>query len=120
MKWFKRHLNLALILGIMVIELPLGIYALIYQSMLDDTISMLAIYNITYRYNYTGLFIWLVLAIIAELTLEVWYLHQKKRNYAFLLLNFIKPLYIPVGFILLLCLGNKRVVTTYPEDKVVL
>lgn len=90
MKWFKEHLNWTLVIGVTVIEIPLMVY--IFTS-IDPELA----------------FWYLMPTLVAELSLQVWYLYQKKRNYVYLLLNFIKPLYIPVGFILLLCLSNKRV-----------
>lgn len=104
MNWIKKHLNWTLLIGVIILELPVTISVWIVNT----SASM-------------GWLLGLLLpVVIAELTLEIWYLYQKKRSYAYLLLNFIRPLYIPVGFILLFCLGNKRVVTNYPEDKVMI
>ena len=106
MDWIKKHLNWTLMIGAIIIESPLMISMwFINPNAPASTDWLLGV---------------LLPVVVAELILEVWYLHQKKRSYAFLLLNFVKPFYIPVGFILLLCLGNKRVVTIYPEDKVIL
>ena len=100
MKMIKKHLNWSLLIGVVVIESPI-----IYLLLADP-------YAITWS--------WVIPVIIAELALEVGYLYQKRRSYVLLLLNFIKPYYIPVGFILLLCLSNKRTEIPHPEDKVML
>ncbi len=106
MNCIKRHLNWALIIGATIIELPVILSVwLINPNTSPDTSWLLGL---------------LLPVVIAELTLEIWYLYQKKRSFAYLLLNFIKPFYIPIGFILLLCLGNKRTSAPLPEDKVIL
>lgn len=88
MNYIKRHLNWTLVIGVLIIELPV-IYLL--TSGMPDNMW------------------WVVIpVIICEMMLETWYLHQKDRSYLFLLLNFIKPFYVPVGFLILLALGNYR------------
>lgn len=106
MNWFKKHLNWTLVIGVVVLELPVGISLWFMNPDSPTSMSWLL-----------GL---LLPVVIAELALEIWYLHQKKRNYAYLLLNFIKPFYIPVGFLILLALDNKRTPTESPEDKVMI
>ena len=89
----KKHLNWTLLFGAMLIESPLMIVVFSFPS---DTIASFG-------------FVMLVIGtIFVELCLEFWYLYQKKRSYAFLLLNFVKPFYVPIGTIILLSLDNKR------------
>jgi len=99
MNWFKRHLNWTLFIGVVIIEIPL------YVLILGD-INSIAL---------PTLFTTIGAVLIAEFSLEVWYLYQKKRSYAYVLLNFLKPFYIPIGFIIMLSLSNKRVTITDGE-----
>ena len=101
MKWFKKHLNWTLLLGVLTIDTPILTY-------------------ICASYYLELIWLFLIPTVVVELALKTWYLHQKSRNYAWLLATFIKPFYIPVGFIILLCLSNKRTEQPLPQDKVIL
>ncbi len=91
MNWFKQHLNWTLFIGVIIVEIPLAV--VIYGV---EDISLPA------------LFTTIGATLVAEFSLEIWYLHQKKRSYTYLLLNFLKPFYIPIGFFIMLGLANKR------------
>ena len=94
-KWLKTHLNWTLGIGALIIESPVLISFLWFVDP-EASASM-------------GWLLGLLLpVVIVELALEGWYLYQKKRNYIYLLLTFLKPFYIPMGFIILLLLSNKR------------
>lgn len=97
----KRHLNWTLLIGVMLIETPLIWYLLISGENPTETEPIF----------------WSIIGgtVVFELLLEAWYLHQKKRSLFYLLLNFVKPLYIPVGFIILLALSNKREIAVKTE-----
>jgi len=99
----KKHLNWTLAVGVIIIESPLTISMFILPIVDENAMTLVTIAIIT---------------ITASLILRIWYLYQKKRSYAYLLLSLIKPFYIPVGFILMLCLENRRTATPYPENKV--
>lgn len=91
MNFIKEHLNWTLFIGVLIIETPL---MLVLYLLPEETIE-----NIW----------WIVIPVIlTEFALQSWYLHRKDRNYLYLLLNFIKPFYIPVGFLVLLALENHR------------
>lgn len=92
MSWFKKHLNWTLIIGVLVVETPIGILSIYGLDNIDITLLLIAVGSV----------------IVAEFLLEIWYLYQKKRSYFYLLCNLFKPYYIPVGFAFLLCLSNKR------------
>ncbi len=98
--WFKKHLNWTLVMGVFLVEIPL---LFLFLSGNIDEITPVFFYSI------------LSVIFIFELVIEVWYLYQKKRSYAYLLLNFLKPYYIPVGFLLLLSLSNNRIKSNVPE-----
>ena len=91
MSWFKRHLNWTLLLGVLLIEIP-------------ATLAILAVWG-----NFPQVISVLITAVLLEWALVIWYLRQKRRSYAYLLLSLLKIYYVPVGFIILLCLKNKRV-----------
>ena len=86
----KRRLNWSLVIGVIIIELPLMIIT--YWVDTADSLLLITLFS----------------TLVLEIGFECWYLYQKKRNYAYLLLNFIKPLYIPVGLFIMLGLENRR------------
>ncbi len=86
----KRRLNWSLVIGVIIIELPLTVIMYLVEPI--DTLILIVI----------------VPTLVLEIGFECWYLYQKKRNYAYLLLNLIKPFYIPVGLFILLGLENRR------------
>ncbi len=89
--WMKRHLNISLVIGVMLIESPF----------------MGCLWNIG-SYTLNQVLVILVPTILIEWAYECWYLNQKKRNFAYLLYNLIKIYYIPLGLFLMLALENRR------------
>ncbi len=96
-KHCKAHLNWTLIIVFTVIELSLVIpFILVFQNV-----------------NVPLFEIW-VIASLLELTLGVWFLYQKKRSFAYLLLIIFLRLFkrftfnIPVGDLIFLGLNNNR------------
>lgn len=98
----KKHLNWTLFFGIMVIE-----SYLLVMVMTDRYIEM----------SSSGFIVLAVITVLLEWSFVCWFLHQKKRSYAYLLATLIKPFYIPVGFIILLALHNNRIVNKIADIK---
>ena len=77
MNWFKKHLNWSLFFaGLIAIAL-----------------------------TFMGSSVLIVFAVVALLSVEIWYLLQKRRSLFYLLLNLLAL----IGFIVLLILENKTI-----------
>ena len=97
MKWFENHLNLTMLMVV--------------------AFTTFIIYLVSYLEEDAGLIITAcIICAIAQLGTEIWYLRQKRRSLWFLLLNILNW----IGLIILLNLENRRALSTYPKDKIVI
>ena len=106
MSWLKMHLNWAMVFG-WILAIGAGcVMWMIYAFAVGLALSQEWMASPSYPIMTIGAVIFLIAAILLSIGVSVWACIQKRRSWgwAFLWL-------VPLGFIILLVLKNKRVIS---------
>jgi len=118
MNWFKRHLNWVAVIGILFCLIVIAIYDV--KQFLETVVfvsftRLLVQFSdfFTGRIDIIGL-LFTIIGLVVCITILVWVLKQKHRNLWWVLIIFV-----PLGWLAILLLGNRSKVLDVVEGKVI-